>query len=668
MSVGGCAVTAAIRGSVPSPGSAPPEAIAASRSIQVRGVIQRCGGIQCPPGTCDHDEKEKIHRFADGRHATVKIPSSVFKVLRTAGQPLDTSVRVAMEERFGHDFAHVRVHSDPSAARSARAIQAQAYTFGRHIVMGQDRFQPHTAPGMRLLAHELAHVVQQGNLACDTAQPCAISHSGDPSELQAERIATAAGWQGLPTGTAPDAVPVPGSAPLIARQVDAGVPDEGDKDAGAPESGAAAARAEALNDPMYPLQAGCVAEQGACQQYLAGGTPDPGRFLAEYNSRCRGRTKYKGTDVWPSGAECEQAKTGVILDPGKLREFKELLLEYKVRVDAGVLAPDAISAGEAAIMTGLQALRRAGLTEEAITEAARNPPSPEVTQAFAPGGSAVALRVVIQGGRVALLSEPAAATTTTLAGGEAAAGTSTLAAEAAGAAVEAAGAAAGATAAAVAGAVLLGLLVVGLGVLIIWALLQPGLRLDPVAPQLLDEALQKLRDAARRQRQPQRKPRPQPEPLPTRRLRPGDPDVEEEERRGCRGRAGPQRGGNTCHDQFATSASGVSREWVVTTPTGLTESFDARGPGGDTLYEMKTGYGFLGIRNPTPGQRTMIDKTAERWQRQSARQQLVADLCGYDLVWYFTNENARAYADGIIQPRTVRVPFRCDTDGERRFS
>jgi hypothetical protein len=126
------------------------------------------------------------------------------------------------------------------------------------------------------------------------------------------------------------------------------------------------------------------------------------------------------------------------------------------------------------------------------------------------------------------------------------------------------------------------------------------------------------------------------------------------------------RGGNTCHDQFATSVSGVTREWMVTTPWGQTESFDARSSDGRTLYEMKTGYGFLGLQHPTPRQQAMINTTQERWVRQAADQESVAERCGYDLVWYFTNEAARAFAEGIMMARTVRVPFRCDTDGERR--
>jgi hypothetical protein len=181
----------------------------------------------------------------------------------------------------------------------------------------------------------------------------------------------------------------------------------------------------------------------------------------------------------------------------------------------------------------------------------------------------------------------------------------------------------------------------------------PEARLRPADEETLRRWIDQSPDPARG---PEERPRGRP-----------DPDVEDEERRGCRGMATFPRGGNTCHDQFATSVSGVTREWLVITPTGLSQSFDARSPDGRTVYEMKTGYGFLGLQNPTSRQRTMIDETRARWQKQATAQQLVAHMCGYDLVWYFTNQAARAFADGIIEPRTVHMPFRCDVDGERRL-
>jgi Domain of unknown function (DUF4157) len=88
-------------------------------------------------------------------------PAVVNEVLRSPGQPLDTDTRVAMESRLGHDFGAVRVHTDAMAGRSAHALQARAYTHGRHVVFAPGQFAPRSADGRRLIAHELVHVVQQ---------------------------------------------------------------------------------------------------------------------------------------------------------------------------------------------------------------------------------------------------------------------------------------------------------------------------------------------------------------------------------------------------------------------------------------------------------------------------------------------------------------------------
>lgn len=89
------------------------------------------------------------------------VPEVVHGVLRSSGQSLDSETRAAMEPRFGHDFRNVRVHNDDRAATSASAIDARAYTVGRHIVFGANQYHPESAEGSRLLAHELTHVVQQ---------------------------------------------------------------------------------------------------------------------------------------------------------------------------------------------------------------------------------------------------------------------------------------------------------------------------------------------------------------------------------------------------------------------------------------------------------------------------------------------------------------------------
>lgn len=88
-------------------------------------------------------------------------PAAVDEVLRTSGDPLDHGTRRDMEDRFQQDFSAVRVHADARAATSAEAVDARAYTVGQRVVFGKDQYAPRSGSGRHLLAHELAHVVQQ---------------------------------------------------------------------------------------------------------------------------------------------------------------------------------------------------------------------------------------------------------------------------------------------------------------------------------------------------------------------------------------------------------------------------------------------------------------------------------------------------------------------------
>lgn len=89
------------------------------------------------------------------------LPSSVQDVLQSPGQPLDLASRTFMESRFGHDFSRVQVHTDSKAAQSAQAVNALAYTVGQNVVFAAGQYMPFTSHGKTLIAHELAHVVQQ---------------------------------------------------------------------------------------------------------------------------------------------------------------------------------------------------------------------------------------------------------------------------------------------------------------------------------------------------------------------------------------------------------------------------------------------------------------------------------------------------------------------------
>src|SRR5262245_37392389 len=91
--------------------------------------------------------------------------SRVHDVLRSPGQPLDATALSVMEPRFSHDLSRVRIHADEGAGQSATAVGALAYTVGSHVVFGRGQYDPRSPHGRRLLGHELAHVVQQGDVS-----------------------------------------------------------------------------------------------------------------------------------------------------------------------------------------------------------------------------------------------------------------------------------------------------------------------------------------------------------------------------------------------------------------------------------------------------------------------------------------------------------------------
>ncbi|HWO26266.1 MAG TPA: DUF4157 domain-containing protein [Kofleriaceae bacterium] len=77
------------------------------------------------------------------------------------GQPLDGGAQARMSAAFGHDFSRVRVHADHNAAQAASGLNARAFTLGNHVAFAAGQYRPGDLVGDALLAHELAHVVQQ---------------------------------------------------------------------------------------------------------------------------------------------------------------------------------------------------------------------------------------------------------------------------------------------------------------------------------------------------------------------------------------------------------------------------------------------------------------------------------------------------------------------------
>ena len=116
--------------------------------------------------------------------------------LRSAGAPLDREVRAGFEHRFGHDFGRIRVHVDGAAVEAARSVGADAFAVGRHVVFAAGHYAPGTEAGQRLLAHELAHTVQQGQAEAPDAAGLRVSEPGDAAELAADRAVSGFGAPG----------------------------------------------------------------------------------------------------------------------------------------------------------------------------------------------------------------------------------------------------------------------------------------------------------------------------------------------------------------------------------------------------------------------------------------------------------------------------------------
>lgn len=131
--------------------------IALPPSISAPAVQRVC----LPGGALKRDEWGGLRREPIGPPRHKVAPPIVEKVLASPGQSIALPIRWPMEASFGYDLGDVRLHTDSASAKSAAEVGSAAYTVGSHIVFGSGRYSPTSTAGRRLLAHELAHVIQQ---------------------------------------------------------------------------------------------------------------------------------------------------------------------------------------------------------------------------------------------------------------------------------------------------------------------------------------------------------------------------------------------------------------------------------------------------------------------------------------------------------------------------
>lgn len=145
------------------------DAAAPGPGEQSPGSIRSAWGLAVSqPGDPGERGADRLARRALGggsggwRRRPLQAPAANAGVADGAGQSLPRGARDYFEPRFGFDLSTVRIHTGSAAARAAESVTALAYTAGRNIVWGARAPTPDSAPGRELLAHELAHVIQQG--------------------------------------------------------------------------------------------------------------------------------------------------------------------------------------------------------------------------------------------------------------------------------------------------------------------------------------------------------------------------------------------------------------------------------------------------------------------------------------------------------------------------
>jgi hypothetical protein len=139
---------------------------------RVADQVMRTPAPEQRPQLSTYGGESELNRQHEGNEAQQQLdPSegraheSVGEALRSPGEPLEAPTREFMEARFGRSFNNVRIHTDASAVESANAVGARAYTTGNDVVFGRDQYKPSSPSGRRLVAHELAHTIQQSSLA-----------------------------------------------------------------------------------------------------------------------------------------------------------------------------------------------------------------------------------------------------------------------------------------------------------------------------------------------------------------------------------------------------------------------------------------------------------------------------------------------------------------------
>lgn len=162
-----------------------PEKNAAAKPVT--GLIGNSVQRKCV--ACEEEEKKlplmrKVENGIGGFQAPPSLASSL-SASRSGGSPLSPQTRNFMETAFSTDFSRVRVHTDNRASEMSKSINAKAFTHGNDVYFNSNNYRPNSFEGNHLLAHELAHVIQQRENNPESTSPPEIQRQNTNSQQPA---------------------------------------------------------------------------------------------------------------------------------------------------------------------------------------------------------------------------------------------------------------------------------------------------------------------------------------------------------------------------------------------------------------------------------------------------------------------------------------------------
>ncbi|HEU0202082.1 MAG TPA: DUF4157 domain-containing protein [Burkholderiaceae bacterium] len=210
-------------------------------------LLQRacsCGGRS--KGVCEECRKKQLQRKPQPGNASLNVTP---QLAGGGGTPLDPNLRRQLEPLFGRDFGAVRLHDDAGSHAAADQLAARAFTVGNDVHFAAGAWQPHSRDGLRLLAHELTHTVQQAatGSAVPATAPLEVGAADSPLEREADQVADRV-VAGLAGGTIASSA----HAPQVQRQ-----PKEKEKKAPAPSK---------LGDPKTPADVVVLMDEDSLAQ------------------------------------------------------------------------------------------------------------------------------------------------------------------------------------------------------------------------------------------------------------------------------------------------------------------------------------------------------------------------------------------------------------------